>query len=226
MGSLRVIYSGAEYEGCVLLDKVRIEKGKVTAFYKSILDGVYRLAIDSINSEMVRPEAIMLSFAFTEGFIDYEISDLVARFRDKFRKVGKGRKKASTFKLRYLWVRETKYLTPSDPEYEVSLTRSERAVFRSALQDGCPLPYPHYHMMLILDGHKATWNAVRKVMQQYVEAGVVRPGFHFSENWQSKKKEMPLISESELSDYMYRASYLAKIDTKDLTQSRFWSMSQ
>ncbi len=226
MGSLRKVYSGTEYKGFVLLDKVRLQKGKVTAFYESILDGVYRLAVDSINSEMVRPEAVMLSFAFTDDFFDYQISDLVARLRDKFRKVGKGRKKASVFKLRYLWVIETKYLTPSDPEYEVSLTRSEKAVFRSAFQDGCPLPYPHYHMVLILDGHKATWSAVRKLMQQYVDEGVVRPGFHFSENWQSKKKEMPLISESELGDYMYRASYLAKTDTKDVSSNRFWSMSQ
>lgn len=226
MGSLRTVYLGAEYNGYVLLDQVRIEKGKVTGFYKPILDGVYRLAVDSINSEMVRPEAVMLSFAFTDDFIDYQISELVARLRDKFRKVGKGRKKASVFKLRYLWVRETKYLTPSDPEYEESLTRGEKAVFHSAFDDGCPLPYEHYHVLCVIDGHKATWSAVRKVMQQYVDEGVVRPGFHFSENWQSKKKEMPLISESELGDYMYRASYLAKIDTKDVSNNRFWSMSQ
>ena len=226
MGSVRKIYSGYEFKGYKILDQARIQKNKVTAFYKSILDGIYRLAVDAINSNMVRPEAVMLSFAFTDEFSDYEISDVIDRLRDKFRKVGVNRKKASVFRLRYLWVRETKYLIPSDPEYEQSLTKDEKAVFRSAYQDGCPLPYPHYHMLLVLDGHKATWSAVRKVMQSYVDEGVVRPGFHFSENWQSKKKEMPLISESELGDYMYRASYLAKIDTKDVSSNRFWSMSQ
>lgn len=98
-------------------------------------------------------------------------------------------------------------------------------MFLSANNDGCPLPYLHYHLILIIDGHKATWSAVRVIMQQLVDEGIVRPGFHFSENARTKKKEMPL-SAGELGDYMYRASYLAKTDTKNLADKRLWSMSQ
>lgn len=226
MGELRKCYSGYEYRGYLILDETRRAKRKITGFYESILSGIYRLAIGALSSAMVRPEAIMLSFAFTEGFVDYPISGVISRLRDGFRKRGRNRKKASTFKLRYLWVRETKYLISSDPEYEQSLTQDERKVFHAAYQDGCPLPYEHYHLILVLDGHKATWSAVRKVMQQYVAEGVLRSGFHFSENWQSKKKEMPLNSEDGFRDFMYRASYLAKTDTKDVSSKRFWSMSQ
>lgn len=226
MGQVRKVYSGNEYMGCLINDDARVKKKKVTGFYLPILDGVYRLGVGAINSEFVRPEALMLSFAFTDEASDFQITDLISRLRDKFRKAGKGRKKANTFKLRYLWVRETKYLVPSDPEYEESLTRDERAVFSVAYDDGSPLPYEHYHLILILDGHKATWCGVKMVMQQYVSEGIVRVGFHFSENRHSKKKEMPLKSECDLGDYMYRASYLAKTDTKDVTNKRFWAMSQ
>lgn len=129
MGSLRTIYSGYEYKGCVIFDEGREQRKKVTGFYEPILDGIYQLAIGAINSKFVRPQALMLSFAFTEEHADYSISKLLSRLRDKFRRVGRGRKRASTFRLRYLWVRETKYLTPRDPEYEASLTKDEKQCF-------------------------------------------------------------------------------------------------
>lgn len=225
MISTRTICSDEEYEGYLIFDEKRKRRRKVSGFYLSILEGVHRLAKEACNSELIRPEAIMLSFALTDEYRDYPISKITARLSDRFRKVGKGRKKASTFRLRYLWVRENKYLSPQDPEYASSLNSEEKAVYSSAYNDGAPIPYPHYHFVLILDGHKATWSAVRIVMQRLVKKGIVRSGFHFSENGQTKKKEIPL-SAGELGDYMYRASYLAKIDTKDVSSNRVWSMSQ
>lgn len=226
MSSIRTSYSEEEYQGYLIFDEKRKRKRKVSSFYLSILDGVYRLANAARESEMVRPEAIMLSFALTDQYQDYPISKITSRLSDKFRKVGRGRKKASTFRLRYLWVRENKYLSPKDPEYESSLTPQEKAVYSSAYNDGVPTPYPHYHMILILDGHKATWSAVRVVMQRLVNKGIVRPGFHFSENGETLKKEMQLLTHEGFSDYMYRGSYLAKTDTKDVSDTRLWSMSQ
>ena len=226
MGKKRSVYSGSEYKGFVVLDEPRIKKGKVTAFYAPILDGVHSLGVAAVEGKMVRPSAVMLSFAFTDAFADYDITAVVDRIRHTFRKVRKRRKKASTFKVGYLWVRETKYLTPSDPEFIESLSASEKRVYRSSMQDDCPIPYPHYHMILILDSHKGGWLAVKLVMQRLVNEGIVRAGFHFSENNNSKKKELDLRLEPEFSDYIYRGSYLAKTDTKDLSQKRLWSMSQ
>ncbi|MGM8228711.1 hypothetical protein ACSV5M_19180 [Cellvibrio sp. ARAG 10.3] len=209
------------------MDEGRMRKGKVSSFYLPILEGIHRLGVSARDGRMVQPEAIMLSFAFTEGFEDFPISTVMDRIRDTFRKVRKSsRKKASTFKVKYLWVKETKYLTPSDPEYEGSLSKDEKLRYLSAASDDCPVPYPHYHMILILDGHKGTWSAVRLVMQRLVEQGVVRPGFHFSENNVTGGRTIDLRAEDGFQDYMYRASYLAKTDTKEFDNKRLWSMSQ
>lgn len=208
------------------MDDKRRGKGKVSGFYLPILKGIHGLGVKARNGGMVRPTAITLSFAFTDEYLDYPISGVIDRIRVTFIREKKGRKRASTFKLKYLWVRETKYLTPKDPEFESSLSRMEKEAYLASISDGCPLPYPHYHMVLMLDAHKGSWRAVQVVMRRLVEEGIVRAGFHFSENNNSRKKEVYLKNDEGFRDYMYRASYLAKTDTKDLTEKRLWSMSQ
>ena len=220
------VYCKDEYENYQIMDEGRRRKGKVTSFYLPILDGIHTLGLGARNGRMVRPEAVMLSFAFTEENEAFPISTVINRIRDKFRKVRKARKKASTFRVEYLWVRETKYLIPSDPEYEASLSKDERLRYLSAASDNCPIPYPHYHLILILDGHKGSWRAVQVVMRKLVEQGIVRPGFHFSENNETKHKAIDLRTEDGFRAYFYRASYLAKTDTKECGSGRLWSMSQ
>lgn len=231
-------FKGKQYMGYSVMDDKRERKGKVTEFYEPILKGVLQLGDDAVKSKMVRPVALMLSFAFREDFSDYPITNVIDRIRDTFRKVKVGRakddgvrrvgsrKRENTFNFKFLWVRETKYLTPRDPEFEASLSVEEQKIALTSVNDEAPIPYPHYHLILVLDDHKGSWCAVKMVMDRLVSEGIVRRGFHFSESNKSKEKTIKLRDEKEFNDYMYRASYLAKTDTKEMNGQRIWSKSR
>lgn len=205
------------------MDDKRRSKGKVTGFYEPILERLYKLGMDAID-DYSRPTAIMLTFSLEESFVDYPISAVIDRLRDKLRKAGKNRKKANTFKLKYLWCHELKFVTVKDPEFQ-RLSKSVRSTVLNSISDDCPIPYPHYHIILFMDAKKATYKSIQVAMDKLVSEGIVRPEFHISKNNTTKIREMILSSPEGFAEYFYRAAYLAKSDTKDPSSARFWASS-
>lgn len=134
MSSARGLYLKDTFKDEVIMDDKRRKKGKVTGFYKSMLDGLFKLGEYARNgSGFIRPTAVTLTFAFTEVSKDYPISKVMTKiwnafsksrlptFDDDGNKVKQGRSPANCFKPLYLWCRETKYLDIASPELE-SLT--------------------------------------------------------------------------------------------------------
>jgi len=220
------------------MDDRRRKRGKVTGFYKSMLDGLFKLGEYARDgSRMVRPTAVTLTFAFTEESLSYPISKVTTKiwnafsksrlpaFDDDGNKIKQGRAPSNCFKPLYLWVKETKYLDADSPELD-SLTPAERQQHLQANRDECPIPYPHVHSVWVLDDAKGSWLAVKNVMDGLVAAGVVRKGFHFSQENKTRRKTLDLKNDEDYSQFIYRNSYLCKVDTKEPTYERMWSMSQ
>jgi len=205
------------------MDEKRRRRGKVTSFYKPILERIDQLA-QKAKAQYSRPTALMLAFGFTELFDDYPITGVIDKLRDKLRKPGKKRKKNNTFNIKYLWCRELKYIFRNDPEFE-SLSPTEQAFLFENVRDCCGIPYRHYHILVFLDAKKATHASVKFVMDNFVTAGIVRPNFHISRNNITKIRDMHLDSAESYQEFFYNASYLAKTDTKPLEDKRFWGSS-
>src|SRR4051812_40696692 len=136
MGEKRRIYTKDTFNGVVIMDQKRRRKGKVTGFYKSMLDGLFKLSsYAKAGSGYQRPVGLMLTFAFTEESSDYPISKVMTKIWNafsksrlaKFDRDGKrlrhGRKTESTFKPEYMWCSEVKYLDQESPEFYVSLSK-------------------------------------------------------------------------------------------------------
>ena len=221
------------------MDDKRRRRGKVTSFYRSMLDGLFKLiSYARDGSGFVRPVGLMLSFAFTDEFQSYPISKVMAKIWSSFSKsklpkfdrsgnrLRHGRSEVNTFKPEYLWCKETKYLDAKSSEFRESLTREEQEWHLRANQDECPIPYPHYHVAMILDDKKGCWQSIKHVLDGLVEVGIIRKGFHFSENNTTGVKTLSLKDDAGFEQFFYRAAYLAKSDTKELTDNRFWSMTQ
>lgn len=238
MSNTRGLYRKDTYKGEVIMDDKRRKRGKVTGFYKSMLDGLFKMGeYAKHGSGFVRPTAVTLSFAFTEESSDYPISKVMIKiwntfsksrlptFDDDGKKVQHGRTPANCFKPLYLWCRETKYLDAKSPELD-SLTPAEREQHLQANRDECPRPYDHVHVLLILDDAKGSWLAVKNVMDSLVETGVVRRGFHFSKESQTKRMTLDLKDDDDYSQFIYRGAYLAKVDTKNPSGERMWSFSR
>jgi len=201
MSNTRSIYRMDMFKGEVIMDDKRRKRGKVTGFYKSMLSGLFKIGeYAKHGSGFVRPTAITLTFAFTEESSDYPISKVMTKiwntfcksrlptFDDDGKKVQQGRTPANCFKPLYLWCRETKYLDAKSPELD-SLTPAEREQYLQANRDKCPIPYDHVHVTLILDDAKGSWLAVNNVLAGLVKTGVVRRGFHFSQNPKSETQK-------------------------------------
>jgi hypothetical protein len=238
MGERRQVYRNDSYEGYRIMDDARRNRGKVTEFYEPMLKGLVKLAnYGKDGSKFQRPAGVMLSFAFTDPYLDYPISGVMRNIWHTFSKsklpkhadegteVRKGRQPLSTFKPEYLWCREVKYLDEQSPEFKESLTEFERERYEQANMDGCPIPYEHYHVVIVLDDKFGRWRAIKVVMDRLVDKGVVRAGFHFSENNKTKKKTLDLKDKKEFEEFIYRNSYLCKTDTKEISDKKFWSMS-
>lgn len=238
MGQKRYVYAKDTYKGVVIMDQKRKKKGKVTGFYKSMLDGLFKLGYYARDgSGYQRPIGLMLSFAFTEDSFDYPISKVMTKIWNAFSKSrlpkfdndGKrlrhGREPESTFKPEYMWCREIKYLDQKSPEFNKSLSKVEQEYYTSAELDGCPIPYVHFHVLIALDDKFGSWASIKTVMDRLVKAGIVRAGFHFSENNKTKEKVLKLDNEKEFQEYIYRGAYICKTVTKEVTDTKFWSMS-
>lgn len=108
----------------------------------------------------------------------------------------------------------------------LQLTSTERQEHLQASRDECPIPYDHVHVLLILDDAKGSWLAVKNVMDGLVETGVVRSGFHFSQENGTKRKTLDLKDDEDYSQFIYRNAYLCKVDSKEQTGERMWAISQ
>jgi hypothetical protein len=238
MGERRKIYDKDSYNGFTIMDEARRKRGKVTEFYEQMLKALMKLAnYGKDGSKFQRPAGVMLSFAFTDAYLDYPISGVMSKiwhtfsksklpkFSDKETHVRYGRQPLSTFKPESLWCREIKYLDEKSPEFKESLTDIEKDRYKQANIDGCPTPYEHYHVVIVLDDKFGSWRAIKVVMDRLVENGVVRAGYHFSENNDTNKKTLDLKNEKEFEEFIYRSSYVCKTDTKEVTDRKFWSMS-
>lgn len=237
MERVRKLYTKDTYNGFVIMDKARRERGKVTNFYKSMLDGLFRLAYFTRDSSgYSRPVGLMFSFAFTDESLNYPINKVMTKIWNAYSKsrlpryegivkVRQGRKPESTFKPEYMWCREVKYLDLESGEFYESLTKFEQERYRLADLDGCPIPYEHYHVVIVVDDKFGSWLSIKTVLDRLVDAGVIRAGFHFSQNNVTKNKVLDLKDEEDFQEFIYRSAYICKTDTKNFADKRFWAMS-
>ena len=204
-----------EHQGYQLLNKYN--------YVPEILDALIRVSEFS-RDKFYEPKACMISFAFTETFIQTnseknttyrakpknEISILVDRLNKWFQRTNPESRKhqQNTFKFHFLWVKEAKLIRSTSSEWK-ALTKEEQARNPKYL-------YPHYHMMCFYDGKKATAKAFDAFMLHLEKEGKLRSGGCkvSRENGLKGLEALSKCLNTRYNDFMKHASYLAKEETK------------
>lgn len=142
-------------------------------------------------AEQREPKGYVLSFELGANYtIQNALDNLNYYFQRSVRREG------SPVKPLYAWKHEVKMLKVSDAEYDQAQDPDR--------------PYSHYHMALVLDGKQVFDKAIRWFLHSQQQAGVIHQ-YHLSKHGQTGHVSKDL--RIEFDDWIYHASYLAKIDT-------------
>lgn len=221
------IHTEKEYKGNLIYDYRREQGEKIYGFNAAHLESMYSKGQEALAT-MRRPTAYMFTFKFKDEYADYKISHLLDNIRARYSepKVGKlnklgrmvGRRLPENCFTPYMsWCRETSH----HPDHEYT-------------------GFQHYHLLLIIDYDKATIGAARLEFirllkgQNPSKTRVFKPAklesyylsktkvFSIKDKTYKPHKVAATALKNDFQEYLYRAAYLAKIQTKQSTGKRNW----
>lgn len=184
---------------------------KVTAFYEEMLEAVLELGRHATRT-MKRPQLYMYTFRFSEAFKNYPIDEVLDRIRRTYTRPKKGKITATGT-----------YIGRRQPEYchqPLMMWCRELSTHPDHEYSG----HEHYHLLIIVDRQKGRIGAAKHVIKRLrIDDGIIEKDY-ISKISNSVKHACTELKK-DFSDYMYRASYICKVDTK-MTGRRNWSKSQ